>query len=103
MSVLHISDENFREVVLDAKGPVLVDFRARWCGPCQMMAPVLEQLADACPQVTVAELDTDESPAVAMAYEIDSIPCFLLFRGGTVVKRVVGAMPLDALRSQLGL
>ncbi|MBR6419585.1 MAG: thioredoxin [Oscillospiraceae bacterium] len=104
MAVLHIEDAaEFAAEVLDAEGKVLVDFWASWCGPCMMMAPVLEELDKAYPAVTVAKVNVDELGELAMQYSIDSIPAFLLFEGGKVTKRAIGAMPMETLAAKLGL
>lgn len=104
MAVLHIEDAaEFTAEVLDADGKVLVDFWASWCGPCMMMAPVLEELDKAYPALTVAKVNVDELGALAAQFGIDSIPAFLLFEGGSVVKKAVGAMPMEALAQRLGL
>ena len=104
MAVVHIeNDADFAPEVLQAKGLVLVDFWASWCGPCMMMAPVLEELDKAYPAVTVAKVNVDELGELAMQYSIDSIPAFLLFEGGKVTKRAIGAMPMETLAAKLGL
>lgn len=103
MSVTHISSSEFKVAVLESEQPVLVDFFAEWCGPCQMMAPVLEELSEQYPQISVVKIDSDEAANLAMTYQIDSIPAFLLFQNGRPVKRVIGAMPMEALAMRLGL
>ena len=104
MAILHIEDTNeFEAEILDEKGKVLVDFWASWCGPCMMMAPVLEQLAEKYPDVKVAKVNVDEVQQPAVQFGIDSIPAFLLFEDGKVTKKAVGAMPLEALAQHLGL
>lgn len=98
---LHLTDATMERVVRDAQVPVLVDFFADWCGPCKVMAPVLDQLAhDRVGQLLVAKLDTDRNPASAARYGIRGIPALVVFRGGREVGREVGALPrprLDAL------
>lgn len=104
MAVLHIEDAaEFAAEVLDADGKVLVDFWASWCGPCMMMAPVLEELDQAYPDVTVAKVNVDEMGEIAMQFRIDSIPAFLLFEKGKVTARAVGAMPMETLAAKLSL
>lgn len=104
MAILHIEDTNeFEAEILDEKGKVLVDFWASWCGPCMMMAPVLEQLAEKYPDVKVAKVNVDEVQQPAVQFGIDSIPAFLLFEDGKVTKKAVGAMPLESLAERLGL
>lgn len=104
MAVVHIeNDSEFAPEVLSAKGLVLVDFWASWCGPCMMMGPVLEELAAAYPDVKVVKANADTMQQTVMAFGIDSIPCFILFEDGRSKARVVGAMPMQALAQRLGL
>ena len=104
MAVIHIEDANdFMPEVLQASGKVLVDFWASWCGPCMMMAPVLEDLDKAYPDLKVVKVNVDAVQAPAVQYQIDSIPAFLLFENGKVIRKAVGAMPMQALARQLGL
>ncbi|MCL6452036.1 MAG: thioredoxin [Alicyclobacillus sp.] len=101
MATLTVTDQNFDSVIQGDK-PVLVDFWAAWCGPCRMMAPVLEEVSDeAADRLVVAKLNVDENPRTAGAYGIMSIPTMILFRGGRPVKQLVGYMPKGQLESQL--
>jgi thioredoxin 2 len=101
---LRLGDADFDRVVADAQVPVLVDFYADWCGPCKMMAPVLDQVArDHVGQVLVAKVDTDSNPRVSQKFSIASIPTLIVFSGGREVGRELGAIPrprLDALLRQ---
>ncbi|MBR6106849.1 MAG: thioredoxin [Oscillospiraceae bacterium] len=104
MAVIHADDaQRFTAEVLQAEGPVLVDFWAGWCGPCRMMAPVVEELSQKYPNVKVVKSDVDQLGAFAGQFGISSIPAFLLFENGKVVKHAVGAMPLAALAERLGI
>ncbi|MBR5362158.1 MAG: thioredoxin [Oscillospiraceae bacterium] len=104
MAIVHIENAaDFQPEVLDAKGKVLVDFWASWCGPCMMMAPVLEQLDEKYPDLKVVKVNVDAAQEPAVQFGIDSIPAFLLFEDGKVTKKTVGAMPLEALAQRLGL
>ncbi|MCL6599782.1 MAG: thioredoxin [Alicyclobacillus macrosporangiidus] len=101
MATVKVTDQNFASVIQGDK-PVLVDFWAAWCGPCRMMAPVLEELSDeAGDRLVVAKLNVDENPRTAGAYGIMSIPTMILFRNGRPLKQLVGYMPKGQLVSQL--
>ncbi len=103
-SVLEVSDANFQAEVLDSDLPVIVDFWAAWCGPCRMVSPLIEEIAnDYEGKVKVTKLNVDENRETAGKYGIMSIPTILLFKEGSVSKQVVGAMPKTALVSELGL
>ena len=94
MSTVQITDESFERDVLQADGPVLVDFWAEWCGPCKQIAPALEQISDELGgQVTVAKLNIEESPTTPSRYGVRGIPTMMLFRGGQMTSMKVGAMP----------
>ena len=97
---LPLSDATFDRVVGGSDAPVLVDFYADWCGPCKIMAPVLDAVAQArAGSVLVAKLDTDRNPAVARRFQIASIPTLILFRGGREVARELGAIPRPRLEA----
>ena len=99
---LPLTDAEFARVVRDAEVPVLVDFYADWCGPCKIMAPVLDAVAQArAGSVLVAKLDTDRNPGVARRFQIASIPTLILFRGGREVARELGAIPRPRLEALL--
>jgi thioredoxin 1 len=101
MATVEVTDANFGQVIHTDK-PVLVDFWATWCGPCKMMAPVLEEIAaENQGRLVVAKLDVDRNPQTAAQYGIMSIPTMILFRNGKPVKQLVGYMPKGTLMSQL--
>ena len=107
-NVHEITDDTFDAEVLKAEVPTLVDFWAVWCGPCQMVAPIIDELAvEYKDKVKVMKLNTDENPEIAGKYQVMSIPTILIFKNGQPVERLVGAMPkrkfkevLDSLLAQ---
>ena len=102
MAELKITDKNFKEEVLSSEQPVLIDFWATWCGPCQMMGPVIEQLAiEYEGKVKVGKVNVDEEPGLAQTFGVMSIPTFVLVKDGKVVEQKIGAMPKSELEDML--
>jgi thioredoxin 1 len=101
-NTVHVTDATFKSDVLDSGKTVLVDFWAEWCGPCRMVAPVLDEIAgENKDTLTVAKLDIDANPATARDYHVMSIPTMIVFQGGQPVKQIIGAKPKAALLSDL--
>lgn len=98
MKVLELNSENFEELVLKSDMPVLVDFWAPWCGPCRMLAPTLEKLANETELVIVGKLNVDENQLLATKYQVRGIPTLILFKGGNLDKKVSGVQSLDNLK-----
>ena len=96
-----ITNDNFSEEVLANEKPVLVDFWAPWCMPCRMMAPTLEEFAEKHAEVVVAKINVDEEPEIASRYNVNGIPCFILFKNGLPARQTVGYQPLSGLEQLL--
>lgn len=101
MAVLHLTKDNFKEEVLEAKVPVLVDFWATWCGPCQMVGPVIEEIAGEVTDAKICKVDVDANPELAREYKVMSIPTLMVFKDGASVRREIGAKPKDEILAML--
>ena len=97
MSIIEVNKGNFEAEVLKSDIPVLIDFNAGWCGPCRAMKPMLEELAEANPGYKIASIDIDEEDELAEEYDVSSIPCLVVFKGGQEVNRSVGLIAKDAI------
>ena len=97
MAVVYLTKENFNEEVLESKVPVLVDFYATWCGPCQMVAPILDELAEELKDVKICKVNVEDEPELAKKNFVMSIPMFFVYKDGKVVRRDVGGKTKDEL------
>lgn len=101
---IEVNDENFEKEVLKSESPVLVDFWAAWCGPCRMVAPIMEELAsEYSDKIRVAKLNVDENRTVASRYRVMSIPTIIMFKNGEIEAQVVGAQSKQDLEKTFGL
>jgi thioredoxin 1 len=99
--IKHVTDGDFQAEVLESEQPVLVDFWAPWCGPCRVVAPVLEEIADERDNLRIVKVNIDENQQTAANYQILAIPTMVLFRDGQEAKRIQGAMPKRRLEAEL--
>ena len=101
MSVLHVNQESFDKIIHQPGKTVLVDFWATWCGPCRMIAPVVEAVAEERPDITVCKVDVDEERELAMEYGISSIPTLLVFKDGQIANKSLGVISKEEMMSLL--
>jgi thioredoxin 1 len=99
--VTHLKKENFQKEVIEEKGLVFVDFYADWCGPCQMTAPIINELAEEVKEVKFVKVNVDENPDLASQYQIFSIPTFIIFKDGQPIHQFVGAMGKEGFLNEI--
>lgn len=97
MALIHLTKENFKQEVLEADVPVIVDFWATWCGPCQMLTPIIEEAAAEIQGAKIGKVDVDEQAELARQYKVMSVPTLMVFKNGEAVKRQVGVIPKEAI------
>jgi len=102
MSALNISSSNFQQEVMQSDKPVLLDFWAPWCGPCRMVVPIVEEIAEERPDIKVVKINVDEEPELANRYGIMTIPTLMVVRDGEIINRSSGAKPKKAILAMLG-
>ena len=93
MSVLNITKDNFENEVLNSEKPVLIDFYADWCGPCQMVGPIVHEIAEELADIKVGKINVDEQPELAAAFRVQSIPMLVVMKDGKISNQSIGAMP----------
>lgn len=101
MSVKHITSENFKEAVLQSDKPVLLDFWAPWCGPCRMVGPILDEIAQERTDIVVAKVNVDEEPTLAAQFGVMSIPTLVVMKNGKIVNQSLGAQPKQQILAML--
>lgn len=101
MAAININKDNFHNEVMNSEKPVLLDFWASWCGPCRMVVPIVEQIAEERSDIKVGKINIDEEPELAMQFGIMSIPTLMVMKNGEVVTKAVGARPKDAILAML--
>ena len=100
-SLIDVTDSNFQAEVIESETPVLVDFWAPWCGPCRVVAPVLEEIAGERDDLRIVKLNVDENQQTAAQFEVLSIPTMILFKNGQAAKKIIGAYPKRKLEAEL--
>ncbi len=100
-SITEVTDSNFQAEVIESETPTLVDFWAPWCGPCRVVAPVLEEMDAERADLRIVQLNVDDNQQTAAQYEVLSIPTLILFKDGEIAKKVIGAMPKRRLEAEL--
>src|SRR3954453_7077180 len=100
-NIIEVTDASFQAEVIEAETPVLVDFWAPWCGPCRVVAPVLEEIAQERPDLSIVKLNVDENQVTAAQFDVLSIPTTILFKNGQAAKKIIGAYPKKKLEAEI--
>ena len=101
MAVIHVGTNDCEKEVLQSDKPVFVDFWASWCGPCQMVGPIVEELSEEVDDVKFVKVNVDENPALTMEYQVASIPMLAVFKNGVIVKKQIGAIPKSEMKKMV--
>ena len=101
MSVVNITRENYQHEVMESDKPVLLDFWASWCGPCRMVGPVIDEIAEETPTIKVGKINVDEQPELAGSFNVSSIPTLVVMKNGTIYNQMLGARPKEQILSML--
>ena len=101
MSVININKNNFQEEIMESSKPVLVDFWASWCGPCRMVGPIIDEIAEERSDIKVCKINVDEQPELASSFNVMSIPTLMVFKDGKVVNKSMGAQPKAQILSMI--
>ncbi len=101
MSAMHITQTNFQQEVLESDKPVLLDFWASWCGPCRMVSPIIDEIADEHPEIKVVKVNVDEQPGLAAQFRVMSIPSLFVMKNGKIVNQAMGARPKQQILSMV--
>lgn len=102
MSVRNITEENFKSEVMESEKTVLLDFWAAWCGPCRMLSPLVDEVAEERSDIKVGKVNVDDCPELAAAFNVSSIPMLAVIKGGKIVNQSVGAIPKEAIIELIG-
>lgn len=97
MSVIHVTEQSFQEEIMNSEKPVLLDFWATWCGPCQMLGPILDEIAEERDDIKVCKIDVDAEKALARKFRVMSVPTLMVVKAGEVVHRSTGARPKEEI------
>jgi thioredoxin 1 len=103
MAIIELTEQNFEQEVLKSEIPVLVDFWATWCGPCQMQGPIIDELAEEVKEVKFAKLNVDQNMNLSQKYRVMSIPTLMVFKGGEVAASAVGLQSKEAVKQMIGV